>query len=305
MNTFFWWIFDALVIIICATVIYSNAKRGVTKVLLLGVGYFIAALSASLVSMAMAPVLYNSVSQETTVSAIEHANRHFDLTASITGAVNAADLGITCDKGTIRSILEKEKNETDQVPAEIYRYIRSKYDGKELITMEQVRTLLKDAVIRDYGKQLDDYLPAYVRTNFERKMEQDQRMTGELVQMLSKQPTAAETLTYVEENFAKEPTLEVLQIFSYLILFSIVMVLAAVIAAMMENSIFFNNTRFRERVLGGLVGIIETTVMLMLLTLVVRLLVMLGGGKLLCFNEPTIEESIIFRHFYHHLEIIL
>ena len=45
--------------------------------------------------------------------------------------------------------------------------------------------------------------------------------------------------------------------------------------------------------------------MLILLTLLVRLLVMLGGGDLLCFNEPTIRASKIFSFLYNHLDFIL
>ena len=302
MSTFFWWIFDALVIIICIFVIYSNGKRGVTKVLVLGIGYFVSALAASFVSMAMAPVLYDGVTQDTTVSAIEDAHRHFDLSACVSTAVNTNQYGFTVDKGIVRSYLDYD---CDRFVGRLYTLLKQKNGGNEFLNIDQTRKVVYDAVTAGYGKALDDYLPAYVRANFEKQTASDPYMMRELISLLRTPNTASQAVTFSEESFAKEPTLEVLQIFSYLIIFSIIMVIAAVIGALLENTLFFNNTRTKERVLGALVGVIEALTVLMLMTLVVRLLVMLGGGNLLCFNEPTIQESKLFSHLYNHLDIIL
>lgn len=303
MSTFFWWIFDALVIIICVYVIYSNGKRGVTKVLVLGIGYFVSSLTASLVSMAMAPVLYEGVTQDTTVSAIENAHQHFDLAGCISSAINTQQYGFTVDKGTIKGYMESD--DTDRLVGRIYTLLKHKNGGADVLNIDQTRKIIYDAVRTNYGKALNDYLPAYVQSNFEKSTVSDPYLMRELISLMRNPATGKQAVEFSEESFAKEPTLEVLQIFSYLIIFSIIMVIAAVIAAMLENTLFFNNTRSKERVLGALVGIIEAVTVLMLMTLVVRLLVMLGGGRLLCFNDPTIQESKLFRHFYNHLDIIL
>ena len=303
MSTFFWWFFDALVIIICIFVLYSNGKRGVTKVLLLGIGYFVAALTASLVSTAMAPVLYDGMTESTTVTAIEHVHKHYDMAAGIAAKVNMQNYGFTIDKGTVREYLENENS--DRFIGRLYTGLKKKNEGVEIMSVDQIRLMVYDAVREGYGKQLEDDLPAYVRAHFEDASTADPNVIRELITLLNDPNKGTEAVEYAEDQFAKEPTLELLQIFSYLIIFSIVMVVAAVIAALMENKFFFNNTRVKERILGALVGVIEAVTVLMLLTLVVRMLVMLGGGELLCFNEPTIQESVIFRHFYNHLDIIL
>lgn len=303
MDTFFWWFFDALVIIICIFVLYSNGKRGVTKVLLLGIGYFIAALAASFVSNSMAPVLYEGMTKDTTVTAIEHVNRHYDMAAGIAAKVNMQNFSFTVDKATVRSYMEEQT--ADRFIGRLYTHLKHENDEVELINIDQTRQLVYDAVTEGYGKQLDDDLPAYVRAHFEEEVKNDPNVLRELITLLHDPKKETEAVEYAEKNFAEEPTLELLQIFSYLIIFSIVMVIAAVIAALLENKFFFNNTRVKERVLGVLVGVIEAVTVLMLLTLVVRMLVMLGGGELLCFNEPTIQASMLFRHFYNNLDFIL
>lgn len=303
MSTFFWWFFDALVIIIAGYVLYSNGKRGVTKVLLLGIGYFIAALAAAFVSNSMAPVLYESMTEDSTISEIEHVNRRYDMVSGVTTKVNIQNYGFTVDKATIQGLLEGQN--ADRFIGRLYSCLKQKNGGLELLSVDNTRELVYTAVQEGYGRQLGEDLPVYVQTNFEEKTAADPELTRELITLLLDPKQEQEAIRFTEEKFVKDPTMELLQIFSYLIIFSIVMVLAAFIAATMENKFFFNNTRAKERLLGALVGIVEAVTVLMLLTLVVRMLVMLGGGELLCFNEPTIQESKLFSHFYNHLDFIL
>ena len=104
----------------------------------------------------------------------------------------------------------------------------------------------------------------------------------------------------LEQLFASAPTTQVLQIFIYLIIFSVVMVIVAFISAVLQNRLFFN-----IHSVGALIGVLEAVAMLVLLTLIVRLVVLLTGEKFLFFNEATIAESKLFSFLYRHLDILL
>jgi len=59
----------------------------------------------------------------------------------------------------------------------------------------------------------------------------------------------------LEKQIAAQPTTEVLQIFIYLILFSVVMVIVALISAIMQNRIFFNIQNSTDLIILGVVSI--------------------------------------------------
>ena len=46
MDTSFWWIIDAALVLLFVYVIFSNGKRGFTKVVIFCAGYIIATLAA-------------------------------------------------------------------------------------------------------------------------------------------------------------------------------------------------------------------------------------------------------------------
>ncbi len=303
MGTQFWWIFDALVIIVAAAFIYSNAKRGMTKVLVMSLGYLVVSVVASFLSAAIAPTLYEVMAKESVITSIQDVNRLTDFSRIFSDAINMKQYGTNMNKAEVHFVLE---NSIDQnFDMMLYHKINEKCEY-EVDTFEAFHENLEEAFLIEYGAKLEEYLPVYVRRSFEAAYAEDPDLMYRMIRMFYQEShTATEIAEYIEEQFAREPSEEVYRIFVFLAIFSLIMVFVAFIASMLEYRLVFNVTRVKDHVLGGLLGIIEACVMLVLLTQVIQLIVMLGGGSLLCFNEETIEASYLFRPLYTSLNRLL
>ncbi len=308
MGTEFWWFFDALVVIVAIYVIFSNAKRGVTKVWILGIGYFLAVLTGTFMAMPLAETMYNSVAVNSDMQAIERVNKHVNFVNTFCTVIDSHHLGFYAEKQEVQQRINGDN--AKKFVTKLWLYMNWRNDNQTILhadrtamTEAEFEAELREALVKHYGELLGKELPEYVRVNFEEKMAANPKLMVDLVVQYSSGGKSA--VQYIEDTYVREPTLEMLAIFGFFMVFSVVIVIAAVISSAVENKVFFNNTYTKERVAGGLIGIVEAAAMLILMTLLVRLLVMLGGGDLLCFNEPTIAESKIFRFLYDHRDFII
>ena len=303
MGSSYWWILDILVLLVVGYVLLSNAKRGFTKVLVLSIGYIVATLGASLVAGLGAESVYESIAERSNLSAIENVNEHMKWSKVFAEAINAGKYGFVCTEKDVDIVLRSDRRfYFDEI---LNDYVNQKTENaaknRELFTEQ-----LRDAFIKAYSEELNKWLPRYVKVNFKNKIAEDPSIMNQIVDAANnRKRSARENAEVIEKIFSKEPTVEVLRIFIYLVVLSVLMVIAAIISAVLQNTLFFNLTRVKERLFGGILGGLEAVTMLVLLTMLVKLIVMLGGGEFLFFSEKTIDRSILFRFLYQHFDILL
>ena len=230
MSTDFWWFFDALVVIIVVYVIYSNAKRGATKVLILGIGYLIATLAAVGVSGPLAEVLYNGVAVESDMAAIERVNKKVDFARTFCNVIDNHKLGFYSDVQEVKKrITGTDEKEIRKFADKLWNYMNWRNDWYTVLPEPDFEQELRVALTEHYGELLGKELPEYVRVCFEEKMASNPEQMNDLVVAYAK--GASYSTNYVEETFVTEPTLEMLSIFSYFMIFSVVIVIAAFISS--------------------------------------------------------------------------
>ena len=299
----FWWIFDALVVLIAVWVIFSNGRRGVNKVLVLSIGYLIATVAASFGATIAAPVMYELYARDSNLAAIQEVNKEFDTAKCFCEALDEQHYGTEIEQGRIQALLLPPN--TDDFDQNIFAYINEKCGG-EVATPMAFKKVLSDAFMEDYGKTLGEKLPYYAEVNFKDAMSKDPALIHTmLTEFYSIAATDKDKAEFVEDRFVKESTVQIFTIFIYLVIFSVIMVIAAVIAKGVQYSLFINISAAKDHLYGAVLGLIEAAVMLILLTLFVRLLVLLFGGRLLCFNEETIYASRIFKYLYERIDLLL
>ena len=296
-------ILDVLVVAIVIYVIYSNAKRGFGKVLVFGIGYVVATLLASAISTIGAPAFYEGVAREANISAVESVNERVNFGQIFTDAINESDLGVRLNGSKVRNQLEDYSN--GDFDERLYNYMQSE-GGDILVNREQFRELLTKAFIRGYGEKLQEWLPEYVHSAFEKRAKEDPQFMRDMVrEFYDDRQSAGERAEKLEDLFSADITTEMIQIFMYLILFSLFMVFAAIIASLVQQKIFFNIKSTTDHVAGAFIGILEAGSMLVLLTLIVRLLVILGAGKFMFFNDSQIENTFLFSILYRNIRLLL
>lgn len=303
MGNHFWWILDVCVIAIIVYVIHSNAKRGATKVLILGIGYIFASLVASLVASAGAESVYESIALRSNISSVESVNEKVDLPTAFKKAIDNEHYGLTCDRDAVEKILYSDDGQS--FDEGLYDYVCSRID-KPVFQKTYFLNSIRNAFISAYGEAMDKKMPAYVRKSFEKAVLDDSNVMRNMVRLLyDRKKSARESATEIERLFARTPTIEVVRMFLYLILFSVVMVIAAVISAILQNKLFLNLTKSKERLFGGILGIMEVVAMLVMFTIFVRLMVLLGGGHIFCFSDESISKTVVFHFLYNNLPTLI
>lgn len=297
------WILDIFVVLIIGYVIYSNARRGFNKVIAFGVGYLVMTILASVIASAAAPAFYDGVARDSNINALMTANDHVQFEKVFAQAINAQNYGFTASENSVKHVLEKyDQGSFDD---RLYQYVRSN-TADIGVGKAQFSQLMLDTFIECYGKELGERVPEYVIASFTKNAKEDPEIARDIMRTYyDTRKSNYDRAELIEKQFSESATTEVLQIFMYLILFSMFMVLAAVIATMLQNKIFFNITRGADRVMGGIVGLLEAGSLLVLLTLIVRLIVVLGAGKFMFFNDDDLNNSFIFSILYRNLRILL
>jgi len=303
MGSDFWWIFDALVIMIAVYLIYSNAKRGLSKVFVLNIGYVIAIFLSGLVAVGASPLLYETIAEPNDVEKIQSVNVTMNFPKVFADVVNSEGIDFTCDPGIVAGYLAAPYTEDFEV--ELYHYINKRY-GSQVTDMTTFQNDLREAYIAAYSAALNEKLPSYVQHNFETAVREEPGLMTELLTVYYRPINSnRDVATDFEHRFGKEPNLELMRIWAFLGSFAVIMIIVALIAAMLKNRIFFNVFRSSEVIYGALLGLAETVGILILFTATVRLIVLLGGGEVLCFNDATIEQTKVFKLLYEHMSFLI
>lgn len=292
-----------IVIAVAAYVVISNAKRGVTKVLVLCCGYIAATLLSSILSGAAAPLLYESVAKDSSLSTLETVNERVSLPAVFAGAIDNEHYGFTSDQKHIGQILSGEHR--SEFDVRLFEYVTAQI-GTEPCSQESFTNMLNRAFVAGYSAQLEDRAPRYVSMMFRRSAADDPQIMRDFVTLCGdKHASQEDCAAFMEERYNQEPAQETLRIFIYLIIFSIIMVFAAIISSALQNSIFINVTEASEHTGGALLGLLEACAMIVLITLVVRLIVLLTGDQTSWCNERVIGSTAVFSHIYNQLSLML
>lgn len=303
MEGFFWWVFDALLVIVIAWVVFANARKGMTKVLVMCIGYIVATLAASVLSAVAAPTMYEVFVQESNINAIVQVNKEVDITECLCEILKDQNYGIEIEQGRIQTFLLPP--DTDKFDQNIYNYVNAKC-GYQVSSLMDFKKMLTNEFAERYGEALGNHLPYYAEVNFRRQMTSDpatiHTMFTEFYSMYS---TELDNAAYVQETFVKDTTIHLFQMFTYVVIFSVVMVFAALFSKLLQYSLIFNVKKTTDHLLGAVIGIIEAAVMVLLMTLVIRLIVVLCGGELMCFNEETIQATRVFKYLYNHTDLLL
>lgn len=302
MGSQFWWIFDAMVILIIGYIIYSNAKRGLTKVFVLNIGYIVAVTLSALVAVGAAPLVYESSVDATNVAAFEKANDEANFPKLFAGAIDGERYGFTADQKKLLSYLQESDNSA--FISKTYDYCNRRYGGT-VTGAAKFDTILRNAFIAGYSKVLDEHLPGYVSKNFRKQIKDDPHVMEEILDIYYHSSSHAKAAELLENKFAETPTLELLRMFTYVCIFAVIMIIVALIAALVKNTLFFNVNKASERMYGALLGLAELFSMLLLFTILTRVIVLLGCGEVLCFNDETIAATKIFRILYDNLGFLI
>lgn len=115
--------------------------------------------------------------------------------------------------------------------------------------------------------------------------------------------TMAETSLTVKEavlNEIIEPTfLLIAKTVAFIVIFAVVSIVLGIVASVLKIINKIPVLGKMNSVLGAAMGLIEGLLSVFIICIAVRLIVSFGSGSMIFFNETTIGQTLVFRHFYN------
>lgn len=293
MGSRFWWLYDVAAICLIVLTIYGNARRGFKRNFIIILGYLFCGLLASVISVAIAQPVYDTVVRDSNVEAVSDVIHDYDAAKEITECLNSQGYGIHADKAKVNAYLSPAYSTFDQ---DIYRYV-NRLSFSTVATPEQFREILEQNFIDTFGGQLEKAMPAYVRDSMAENIQENDTMYMQIMLQLCSGKGNNVAASEMVDLFVREPTIRVVNMFLFVTIFCFLMSLVAVAAKNMEAKMTIPVTPAANHVLGGLLGIVEALMVLWIMAIFLKMIIMTGTSSNF-FSEETVQETHLLRYLY-------
>lgn len=292
MGNEFWWFFDALVIAVIIAFIYIGAKKGFAKKISVIVGYILALGIAFFGSRVIAPQIYDSAIKETTVSGIESVLEELDFTQIVKQTISGKYSGLKLSDAEINSVLNSEDG---NVSDNLYELMRKK-DSVVTKDKNQFENIFCTLITNNIDSALSDKVPSFIIEPLIQDTANKVDECNNLIVTLIKGEEA--TADYFEAKYLREPLVNIVTIFTFIILFLIVLVATRFVANRLEEANSIPVLGKVNSLVGGVLGLAEGLVIVFIISLIIKLIISIGNGEMVLFNEDTIEKTKVFKQFY-------
>ncbi len=278
MGVQFWWFYDVLVLAIIAGIVYSSISKGFNKIVFHLIGTVLAFVIAFFGSSALAPSVYRTIYKENITNHIQQVLEEQDVFEVMAALSHDPAYGAPLGMET------EDMHET----------------ALQIASVQQVSTwyadLLSDAsqqmLAQSLSPQTDQQLSELFASNPELFMTYH---TGIVNDDISSSANA------LEQSYYREGYTELVRMALFLVLAIVVVIIVSLIAYMTGNLEEIMHIRRCNRLLGCLVGVLETAFVLFCMAVAIKLLVNGTESQMLLFNEKTIEATKIFKLIYQRV----
>lgn len=301
MGSQFWWIYDILVIVILIATVVSNAKRGFQKNFLIIIGYTISSIVAALTSGIMAETVYTSVMRGSNLEGFEECIRTYDAAQAFYDVINEQEYGATLDLKTVEAYLLPDNDDYED---KLYAYVKNSA-RYQFSTKTAFSNLLRDEFLESFGGLMKKELPLYAYKSMYADIMEDGTLYQTSVQLICGDDSVHSIAEYLEDTFVREEAIHTAHLFLFLAIFLFCMCIFALVANILQKSVYLNIHAHTDHLAGGFLGLVEAVVFLCLLTVFIRLVVDASDMDTVLFNDVTIQSTRIFRHLYDRIGLII
>lgn len=285
MGTQFWWFYDAVILCIAGTSLYSAISRGFNKIVFSLIG-FLAAVGIGIgVSAILSGSVYEMLYHEKITSTAQTLLSEWDMYSGLSDAYREfpqenEEMAEDCP----------EEMDAQQLQNEAVR-IASGETAPEwflLLTAQQTQKLLEAK------------LPAHSPETLAQCFENDPPRFEEFLNSMN--TGNPEDAAGVLEALWYRPSYErMVRMALFLLLELAVMIVAGIISAAAGNLEELMHIRKFNRLLAVPVGLVKGAVWLLTFCVMVKLLICISDGQMLLFNEETIAETMLFHYIYPYI----
>ncbi len=278
MGVQFWWFYDVLVLAVVAGILYSSVSKGFNKMVFHMIGTILAFVIAFFGSSALAPSVYQTIYKENITNHIQRVLEEQDIFEVMAALSHDPTYGAPLGLET------EDMRET----------------ASQVVSVQQVSAwyadLLSDAsqqmLAQSLSPQTDQLLSELFASDSDLFMAYHSGIVGGDI---------GSCANVLEQSYYREGYTELVRMALFLVMAIVVVIIVGVIAHMTGNLEEIMHIRRCNRLLGFLVGVLETAFVLFAIAVAVKLLVNGTDSQMLLFNEETIEATKIFKLLYQRV----
>ncbi|NLP26666.1 MAG: CvpA family protein [Clostridiales bacterium] len=294
MGSSFWWFYDAIIITLIFGLIYRNAKKGFVKSIMLIATYAIAVSLSLPISSLISNKIYDRHIREKSIEAVESTVTNFRIEREIKNIIDQSNFGVEISEQEINEILSSTSDLT--ADEQIMGLIRAKA-GQGITRDNGFKDSLENNISNRITSRLGDEIPSFVARSVAETTTKNKELFSDTVKVLASSPS--ESANFIEANYLKPVTVNVIRIVVFLILFTICSVVLSIVLVRLDKIATSAGVSKYDGLLGGIIGFVEAMIFIILVVFLVKLLITISDGTLVFFNNDTIERTKIFRLFYN------
>lgn len=290
MGTNFWWIYDILAAAIVVLSIYSCAKKGFSKIIVIVIGCVVSIFLASFVSQKSSQFIYDKFIKKTSIEAVEEAIEEYDPAVSVREVIEDQGYGAVLEDSKVKKILE-----SDDSMERLYEYA-NQAAGDVVDTHENFKKTLTAGFTELFSKQLGVKLPPYVTHELTEKLSGNEKLFIETTEMLLKSPD--DVPEYIEENYIRKPALRLIKAFVFIISYFIFMTLIRALIYKTFRFGLLNGYDRLDKFAGGLLGVVQAGAMLIVMAVIVKIMIHVAESEGSFISYETVEKTKLFRYVF-------
>lgn len=294
MGSSFWWFYDAIIITLIFGFIYRNAKKGFVKSVMLIATYAIAVSLSLPISSLISNKIYDRHIRDKSIEAVEATVTNFRIEREIKNIIDQSNFGVEISEQEINEILSSTSDLT--VDEQIMGLIRAKA-GQGITRDNGFKDSLENNISNRITSRLGDEIPSFVARSVAETTTKNKELFSDTVKVLASSPS--ESANFIEENYLKPITMNVIRIIVFLVLFVALSLVLSIFLARLDRGIVSAGIGRFDGLLGGVIGFVEAMIFIILVVFLVNLLITISDGTLVFFNNETIEKTKVFKLFYN------
>ncbi|MBQ4464798.1 MAG: hypothetical protein II916_02390 [Oscillospiraceae bacterium] len=289
MGTQFWWFYDALAVVMTAGIVYAVVAKGFNKVVFQLAAFAVAILVGVLGANFLAPKVYDELFRSSIEGSIQSVldDEEFDIYEQVSEnlALSAAEDEETMDAETLHKTFQRVQNAPTPAFEDWYLTAFGNVFAQRLNNVKKFHPIV--------GKP----------TAAEALAADPVQMFGVLstLESRSNTPLRAQLLT---EALYRDNYTQLVRLALFLIIELVMLIICSIISSMTGDLEESMHLRRADHVMAFPVALVEVAAMLMVVCVTVRLIAQITDGEMLLFNQPTIDQTYIFRFIYQAQDAI-
>lgn len=293
MGSNFWWIFDIITVVVLIVFILRCAKKGFSKMIVTAIGCVLSLVAAVTASHFSADMIYDDFFKKKNIEAVKTAIEDYKLEEDIKKIIEDNDLSGVLNTETIKSILEGKNSISI-----LYEYANSEAVNI-LDSPENFKSNLLNEFAASFAARVGVSLPPYVVKEITDHMSDNEELFYSTINLLMKNPDKVPE--YIEENYIRTAAKKIVGASVFIIVFFVIMTIILIISSRSPEFGLLNGYDRLDKFAGGLMGAIEGIAVIMIISVVVYLMINISENDNSFISLKTVENTLIFRHFYKFL----